>query len=328
MVIKSDSLQKTYIYFRFLFRTQMSDFHKKPPIPPKQARKCLENILYEISEKTLYNIAAILAQERSVKVESFANSKGNWSWPVVERFLHERGYKCTQASNGTSWLLDSPTFLIKPGSGFVGFIDTTTLESFAYRHDNWTTGSTTISKENINGFLQKGQTYAVHKMWAPLEPFYVQNKAFHITTDDSKWIRYECTPESCWRPAPVSYAKRETAVKKYMRAHKKTPILMSNDKEMVICTPQKNGFKSVPVLNYDFLSLSETTQRVAETLIAKVYDQIEIKKGGWNHLAHALFSTLYHLGGKVKTQDFSQFTDEELHILEQYENGMYKKDNK
>lgn len=304
----------------------MSNLHKKIQLPPKQARKCIENILYEISEKTLHNIAAILAQERSVKVQSFANSKGNWSWPVIERFLYERGYKCTMASKGTTWLLDSPTFLIRPGSGFIGFIDKERLESFAYREGHWTTGSIIITKEDINGVLQNGQIFAVHKMWAPLEPFYAQNKTFHITTDDSKWLRYECSPEACWRPSPVSYEKREIAVKKYMRAHKKTPILMSNNKEMVMCTPDKNGWKTVPVLNYDFLNLPETTQRVAETLIAKVYDQIHKLERGWNHLAHALFSTLYHLGGKIKIKDFSQFTDEELLILQQYENGMYKKD--
>jgi hypothetical protein len=30
--------------------------------------------------------------------------------------------------------------------------------------------------------------------------------------------------EACWRLSPVSYDQRETAVKKFMRAHKKTPI--------------------------------------------------------------------------------------------------------
>jgi hypothetical protein len=298
--------------------------NRNPKMLPRQAKKCLENILYEISNKDLHNIAAMLAQEQSVQVQTFGNSQGNWTWPVVHRFLHERGHKCTQASKGKEWLLNSPSFLVKPGSGFVGFVDSSTLESYSYKESQWITTKGPLSREEINTALQKGQTFAVHQMWAPLESFYAQNNTFHITTDNSQWTRYECHPEACWRLSPVSYAQRETAVKKFMRAHKKTPILMSNSQEMVICAPHKSGWKSSPLLNYEPLDIQETSQRAAETLTDCLVQHITDHNHGWGVMAHALFTALYQIGGKVPKEKFSRFTDEELEILEKYNNGMYK----
>ena len=305
-------------------RTSMSNLHTKMLLPPKQAKTCIENILYEITDKNLHNIAAMLAQEQSVQVEVFGNAQGNWTWPVVHRFLQERGYKCTQASDGNQWLLNSPSFLVRPGTGLVGFVDCYTLQSYRYMQDDWMTTGGKISNEDINRVLQQGQTFAVHEMWKPLEQFYAQNKTFHITTDNSHWLRYECHPEACWRPSPVSYEKRETSVKKFMKAHKKTPILMSNSQEMVMCTPQKNGWETTPILNYEFLNFEETSRRAAETLADELVQHITKQQHGWGLMTHALFITLYKLGGKIKKDSFSKFTDEELEILRKYENGMYK----
>ena len=323
MEIKSSSLQKIYIYaIDMITNTAMSNL--QPKIPPKQAKICLENILYEIADKDLHNVAAMLAQEQSVQVQTFGNSQGNWTWIVVRRFLHERGHKCTQASQGKQWLLNSPSFLVKPGSGFIGFIDSDTLESYRYDKGQWITSKGTLSVEEINTALQQGQTFAVHQMWAPLKQFYAQNKPFHITTDNSQWTRYECHPEACWRLSPVSYEQRETTVKSFMRAHKKTPILMSNGQEMVLCAPQKSGWKTTPLIDYEPMDIHETSQRAAETLADCLVQHIAAHKSGWGIMAHALFTALYQVGGQVTKEKFSRFTDEELEILKQYKNGMYK----
>jgi len=299
-------------------------FNPHTKVPPTQAKKCLENILYEITNKDLHNVAAILAQEQTVQVQTFGNSHGNWTWPVVHRFLHERGHKCTRGSQGKYWLLNSPSFLVKPGSGFIGFIDSDTLESYRYNKGEWITTKGPLSKEEINTTLQTGQTFAVHQMWAPLKQFYVQNKPFHITTDNSQWTRYECYPEACWRSSPVSYEQRESTVKKFMRAHRKTPILMSNGQEMVLCAPQKSGWKTTTLIDYEHLDIQETSQRAAETLADCLVQHIHDHQHGWGIMAHALFTALYQIGGQVSKEKWSIFTDEELDILKQYKNGMYK----
>ena len=43
---------------------------------PKKALQCIEHILYDISEKTLHNIAAILAQKNQQPVETYGNAAG------------------------------------------------------------------------------------------------------------------------------------------------------------------------------------------------------------------------------------------------------------
>ena len=307
---------------------KIQKIQNNPEKNPKQAQLCLEHLLYEIHSKHLHNISAKLAQEQAVSVNTFGNSEGNWTWPVVERFLYERGYKCTKATDGDQWLIHSPTFLVKPGSPFVGFIETNKLESYVYKQEQWATTSTTIDKDTLYEQLQEGNTFAVHKMWAPLEPFYNQNTEFHITTNHSKWIRYECNPESCWRPEPVSYDKRNAAVKSFMRAHKKSPILMSSGEEMVICKPGPKGFETEPVLRYESLNIEDASQQTVDVLANKLVEHIQKQNKGWNVMAHALYTALYHLGGRITTQMISRLSEHEIEILKKYENGMYKKVSK
>jgi len=299
----------------------MSDFKKRHP---KQAKKCLEHLLYTIPEQTLHDIAATLAQTHAVPVENFANINGHWTWPVVERFLSNRGLKTTSTTLNNHWILDSPKYLSN-SPGFIGFIDIDTLESYTVQNNTWTTTQTTLNQEEAYSRLQSGNTVAVHKMWSPLEPFYNQNQAFHITTDETGFLRYECQPTSCWRPEPVSYENRSAVVKNFMRAHKRSPILMSNHQEMVMATPGKSGWKTKCVLSYECFSTIQTSQQIAEKLAAKMVATIE-QRGGWDIMAHALWSALHFMGEKMTIDECSNFTPEELDVLKQYENGMYKKD--
>ena len=293
---------------------------------PKKALQCIEHILYDISEKTLHNIAAILAQKNQQPVETYGNAAGNWTWPVVEYFLHERGMRATQAASGRIWNLDSPSYL-KQAPGFVGFIDKDTLDAWAYKQGAWLALDGPKTQKDVYNIFQSGNTVAVHKMWAPLLQFYEKEQAFHITTDDSNWTRYECQPSSLWRPEQVSYEKRDAAVKSFMRAHKKSPILMSNSQEMVIARPGSTGWKTEPILSYECLTIEDASQQVAETIAEKLVRHISTRTG-WSAMAHALFSAYHFLGGTLKQDECSLLTDEERGILKKYENGMYKKTTK
>ena len=292
-------------------------------IHPNKAQRCIEHILYEIPAKTLHNIAAMLAQKHKKPVETFGNAHGNWTWPVLEYLLHERGMKCTKASNGTHWLIDSPTYL-KQSDGFLGFIDIDTLDSWTYKSDSWTGLDGPLTQEDAYSQFQRSNTMAIHKMWTPLIPFYQKNIAFHITTDDSKWTRHECQPSSLWRPETVSYEKRDAAVKSFMKTHKKSPILMSNSDEMVLARPSKQGWKTMPILSYESINLEDASQQVAETLADKLVTKIT-QEGGWSIMAHALFSAYHYLGGSIRQHDCSSLTEEERNILEKYANGLYKR---
>jgi len=292
----------------------------------KKAKICIEHLLYEIPDKTLHNIAARLAQQQKKPVETFATAKGNWTWPVVQTLLNDRGMKCTQASDGNRWLLDSPKYL-RQSEGFVGFINTSSLESYVWTGTSWSTSTCNIEKQELYANLQGGNTVAVHKMWIPFQPFYFKNKAFHIVTDDSGWTRYECHPNSCWRPEMVCYKERDNAVKKYMRAHKKSPIMMSSSQEVVLCKPGPQGWKTETLLNYEFLTIEESSQQIAETIADKLVSHIGDGEG-WGVMAHALFSALSKLGGKIHARDYSYFSEDELTILKKYENGMYKSNTK
>lgn len=292
-----------------------------------KAKHCIEHLLYEISDKTLHNVAARLAQMSKQPVTLFANSEGNWTWPVVKQLLQERGYKCTQATQGPAWIRDSPKYL-RQSPGFVGFIDKNNLDSWKWNVSTWTTPQAEMNIKQVYARLQEGDTVVVHKMWAPLEPFFRKEKPFHITTDDSEWTRYECHPTSCWRPEPVSYENRECVVKEFMKAHKKSKILISNSQEMILARPTKEGWKTEPILNYECMMPEDIAKQVAEKLADKVVNHIEKKGSGWSIMAHALFSTCHKLGETLSIQDFSNLTSEEQNILEKYATGMYKKTNR
>ena len=301
----------------------MSDIFKRKH--PKQVKHCLEHLLYDIPDKSLHNIAAVLAQESGSPVETFGTAEGNWTWAVLCRFLKNRGMGTTAATQGHKWLLDSPTYL-RASPGFVGFIQLPAMEAYVWKCTAWHTSLGPVTQEQAYHKWQSGNTVAVYKMWSPLEPFYATNKAFHIMTDDSEWTRYECQPTSCWRSEPVCYDKRDQQVKKYMRAHKKSAILLSNNKEMVLCKPSPKGWLTETILNYECLDIEETSRRMSEIIADKLVEHIG-DGGGWGVMTHALFSALTKLGGSLKAEDCTDFTTDDFAILKKYENGMYKKED-
>ena len=290
------------------FRNRMSDFK----VGAKKAVVAIEHLLYSISESELTNVAAFLAQENSVPVDTYCKKGGYWTFEVVERFLIRRGIKCTRAGVGGKWLLDAPRFL-RENPSVVGFIDTSTLDSFKWDGRRWTTPTAHCT------ILPKHSLVVIHKMWVPFEQFY--DKAFHVTTDDDEWTRYECQPSSCWRMETVNYQGCKNAVKKTMREYKKSPIMMSNSKEILMCKPTSKGWKTETLLNYEFLSRQDSARQVSESLSTALVDHIECSGGpdGWTVMAHALFSAFQHLKGRLDPNDLSNLSVDDIQALQEYE---------
>lgn len=279
-----------------------------------QALSCIEHLLYPIHASSLHNIAATLAQESNITVSNFCNSAGYWSYPVLERFLYERGMKCTTCCDNGRWTIDSLHFL-SSHPGIVGIIDIISLKSYIYKNDDW------FSEEG-ELFNNPKSAVIVHKMWIPLLPFYNRGCAFHVTIDDEEFKRYECQSSSCWRVEPVSYAGRESAVKSRMKLYRKSQIMMSNSQEIVLCSPGKGGWETNTLLNYECLPVEDASRIVAEKIADKVVERIEQKGHGWSTLAHALFSALQQLDGHISTKDFTSLSVEEQTLLEKYEDGL------
>jgi hypothetical protein len=286
----------------------MSDFK----VGAKKAVVAIEHLLYNISESELTNVAAFLAQENAVPVDTYCKRGGYWTFAVVERFLLQRGMKCTCAGIGGKWLLDAPRFL-RENQSVVGFLDTLTLTSFKWDGTQWTTPTANCT------ILPKQSLVVIHKMWIPFEQFY--DKTFHVTTDESDWTRFECHPSSCWRVETVNYEGCKNAVKQKMREYKKSPIMMSNSKEILMCKPTSKGWKTETLLNYECLSLQDSAKQVSESLSALLVDHIECTGGdrGWTVMAHALFSAFQHLKGRLNPNDLSNFTQAEVETLRDYE---------
>ena len=290
----------------------MSDFK----VGAKKALNAISHLLYEIRESDLNKIAARLVQQTNHPIATYCNASGYWSFDVVKAFLQERGMRCTPAALANRWLLDTPRFL-RSNPAMVGFIDGTTLETFKWDAAQWSTQKDPVL------VLPKTHLFAIHKMWVPIEKFY--GATFHVTTDTEPWLRHEFQPSSCWRGEPVNYEGCENVVKRQMKAHKKSPIMMSNNTEFLLCKPGANGWETETLLKYDCVPLVDAAQQVSEELSSILVNQIvtsEREVEGWSVMAHVMFSAYQHLGGKLHKDDLSRFSVEELQTLHTYEQGL------
>ena len=306
-------MTKSFDLFNPTLIRQMSDFKADA----KKALTAVSHLLYEINEQDLNNVAARLVHQTSNPIATYCTASGYWSFDVVQEFLRERGIKCTKAAENSKWLLDAPRFL-RSNPAIIGFVDSTTLETFKWDKANWST-----QKDSVL-VLPKRSLFAVHKMWIPFENFY--SDTFHITTDKKPWIRHECQPSSCWRGETVNYEGCESAVKRQMKAHKKSSILMSNNNEVLLCSPGKRGWKTETLLNYEYIPIEDSAQQISEQLSTIFVDHIETLEPtyAWSVMAHALFSALKHLNGKLNSNRLSRLTEEDLKTLKQYEQKFLK----
>ena len=274
---------------------------------------CLSHLLdEEVSHITMHKFAALLSQETGTSVSQYTHSGGFWSFEVVERVLFERGLGCVAVVSKGKWCADSLSFL-KNHPGLVGFIQVGNLESYTYRRHQWCDSKRDLTFDNVRSrFLVSHDVIMVHKMWQPLIPYMKQLQPFHISTDDQPLERSECSPSSCWRVEPVSYQGRERAVKEQLRATKRSAIMMSSSREVLICKPSSHGWRTKTLLNFESMPEEKSSRQVAERLADRLVSLIEKdnkdkdKMRGWSVMAHALFSAYHYLGGKMKSADYSQ----------------------
>ena len=286
----------------------------------KQAIYCLEHLLYEIPFSALHNVAALLAQETGQSVTDFGQSMGHWTFDVVQRFLWERGYKCVPTVCEKKWCLDkSPNFL-RRDAGFVGFICRKSLVSYKWYNNQWH-DSAKKAIDDIHPLLH--DAVVVHRMWAAVEPYYAQDRPYYVTSDIFKYTRSECDPKSCWQTERVCYEGRRSAVKAYMREHRKNAIMMSNEHEMVLCRPTKRGWETETLLNYECMALKPLSERVLEVIMKKLAEIIDQDRVCLV-MGHAFYSVLSYVGGRLTPEDCSLLSPEEIETLRNYEMGLTK----
>ena len=76
----------------------------------------------------------------------------------------------------------------------------------------------------------------------------------------------------------VARLRREKAVKDQLRATKRSAILMSSSRELLICKPGPRGWRTKTLLNFECLTLEDSTRQVAERLADR--DVVEGKLTG------------------------------------------------
>jgi len=90
-----------------------------------------------------------------------------------------------------------------------------------------------------------------------------------------------------------------------------------------MCRPANRGWETTTLLNYECMPTVDRTRHIAETLADRIVGHIEQNQNqGWSVMAHALFSALQHLNGRVRPEDFSTLTPQEQEVLRLYEQGL------
>lgn len=283
----------------------------------RTAVNTLEYLLkYNISENSLHQSAAMLAQIQKVSVTEFCNKSGYFVFDVLQHLLFLRGMQCKIIKHSNVWTMDHQCLVDNPA--VVGIINTVTLNPFVLTNKGW---KSLDSTETVDDMLN---AVVVLKMWQPLQQFYIDNSSFYITTDLDQ-LRHEHYPSSSWKTTSVSYENLKDVVKKEIKKQRKSQIMMSNNKEIVVLSPQRKGWESKTILNYECINIEKMHQKIAEALADIVVAHIHQTGNGWNILTHALFSCFNNLNGQLPLKFFdkiSNLTEEELLKLRDYQNGL------
>ena len=267
----------------------------------KKAVKTLEYLLkYTIHISDLHNSAAMLAQTRNVSVAEFCNKSGYFVFDVIKHLLLLRGMSCKLIKHQKKWLF--PQECVQNNPSTVGLINTVNLN--AYRKNAAGISSLDPSEtidDMINGVV-------VLKMWTPLQKYYDNGLNFYIT--DHSNLRHEYKNGSAWKKNSVSYENLEDTVKKELKKHRTSSILMSNNKEVVLLSPKRKGWTSETVLNYDCRQTEKIVhQKMAEELADLVVSHIHKNDEGWDKLTHCLYSCLHKIDGELPPDFFTKIND-------------------
>ena len=268
----------------------------------KKGVETVEYLLkYTIHISDLHNSAAMLAQTRNVSVTEFCNKSGYFVFDVIEHLLLLRGMACKVIKHQKKWLF--PQECVQNNPSTVGLINTVNLN--AYRKNAAGLSSLDPSEtidDMINGVV-------VLKMWTPLQKYYDNGLNFYITTDTSD-LRHEYKNGSAWKKNSVSYENLTETVKKELKKHRKSSILMSNNKEVVLLSPKRKGWASETVLNYDCRQTEKIVhQKMAEELADLVVSHIHKNDEGWDKLTHCLYSCLHKIDGELPPDFFTKIND-------------------
>lgn len=268
----------------------------------KKAVKTLEYLLkYTIHISDLHNSAAMLAQTRNVMVTEFCNRSGYFVFDVIQHLLLLRGMSCKLIKYQKQWLI--PMECVQNNTSVIGIVNTVSLNPYVQNEAGLSSLDPTETIDDIiNGVV-------VLKMWTPLQKYYNNGLNFYITDNSDSWHEYK--NGSAWKKNSVSYENLEETVKKELKKHRKSPILMSNNKEVVLLSPKRKGWDSETVLNYDCRQLEEVVhQKMAEEMADLVVSHIQKNDDeGWKQLAHCLYSCLHKMDGELPSDFFTSIND-------------------
>ena len=268
----------------------------------KKAVNTLEYLLkYTIHISDLHNSAAMLAQTRNVMVTEFCNRSGYFVFDVIEHLLLLRGMSCRVVKHQKKWIF--PQECVQSNPSVIGIINTLNLNPYIF----YAAGLTSLDPKETTDDIVNG--VVVLKMWTPLQKYYDNGLNFYIT--DHSNLRHEYKNGSAWKKNSVSYENLEETVKKELKKHRKRPILMSNNKEVVLLSPKRKGWDSETVLNYDCRQIEEVVhQKMAEEMADLVVSHIKKNDDeGWKQLAHCLYSCLHKMDGELPPDFFTKIND-------------------
>jgi hypothetical protein len=246
----------------------------------------------------------MLAQTRNVSVTEFCNKSGYFVFDVLKHLLFLRGMKCMVIRHQNKWLFSQECMQSNPA--VVGIINTENLNPYVLNESNWISLDTSETLDDmVNGVV-------VLKMWLPLEKYYDNNLNFYITEETSD-LRHEYRNGTAWTKKSVSYENLPVIVQKELKKHRKSSILMSSSKEVVLLSPKHKGWSSETVLNFECTHFETVHQKMAEELADLVVSHIQNNDGGWKQLTHCLYSCLHKMGGELPPDFFTKINDSICH---------------
>jgi len=179
-------------------------------------------------------------------------------------------------------------------------------------------GGVLVRKSSWDTLTLLEDARVVYKQWVPIQHLLTSNEPIHILQGQTRW---ELTPTSCWEPRRVKDVKQKEVHKVLHKWIHGTSILMSDDKEMVLCTRGQVGWNSKALMRYDPLLPFQKAIHVNNVLVDL------IKQHGDTHdielyyrcMAHFQHSMALRLGIVIPEGVFSELTSSEEDMLSTYE---------
>jgi hypothetical protein len=221
-------------------------------------------------EQNFQDAKAMIAQEKKKSCDDI------FAEEIVRKILTDNGYGMDLAIRKDPikvWVYDSMTFLTK-NPCIVGFLVCENENSwFSIRSNDkiswdWQTtqddGKTIYKSDIINNMLTiNGNVYLIWKMWIPMERWIKKRRPFYIRgADTAPDIRWEYEPTSCFLPQKMNYKGKNKKIIKTMNKWSGT-IMMSNRKEIVLCSPSSSGWETETVMEFDGLPFDTMTNRLS-----------------------------------------------------------------